>query len=183
MKLAVVGNRDYRNPDFAVDTLNLFYEIFRFCREFIIVSGNAPDKRGTDGKGNVDQIAKKWANRMKRIHNNVDYLEFSPERYVEEEFKKRNKLISDNNHLCLGFINQGQYYSGTFNTIKHMTEKIWFSSFIIFNEEGMEWEFDKYPNWLKKRLTDPSYLIEQMLKRYNIRYTYEKGQNRYRLKR
>jgi len=152
MKIAVVGNRDYKNPDFVFEYLDALYSIFRHCKEFIIVSGEAPNKKGTDGSGNVDQLAKKWAKMMGSLYGNVGYIPFPPKAYTDEEFKKRNKQIAEEVNFTSAFINRGQYHSGTWNTINWLTKKAQFNSFVIFNEYKQEWSTEIYPKWLKQRI-------------------------------
>jgi hypothetical protein len=152
VKLSIGGNREFKNPQVVLDKLTQFYDLFNTSAEFIIVSGEADPKREETKDQNVDQIAKQWALRKKQTYSNVDYIPKEPKEKTRDEFFARNKEVIDEGNLFLGFINRGQYHSGTWNAIKHLTEKPYFNSFIIFDEFGQEWKPEDYPIWLKNRL-------------------------------
>lgn len=153
MKLSIGGNREFKAPQLVFEVLDKLYAVFSQFDSFIIIAGEADPKREETKDRNVDQLAKQWALEKKNTHSNVDYRGKPPKAKAKDAFFARNKEVIDEGDLFVGFINRGQYQSGTWNAIKHLTEKPHFNSFILFNEDGQEWRKEEYPNWLKARLT------------------------------
>ena len=148
LKLAVVGNRKFKDLSLVTDFLNKLSRVWKL----IIISGEAEG---------VDTTAREWAEQY-----SYEYRRFPPKSHKrfdielqewviyipEQEYKKRNKQIADECQVLLAFINKGRYHAGTWNTINWLTQKSRYYYFFIYNEFGEMWHAEEYPKWLKKRL-------------------------------
>jgi hypothetical protein len=121
--IAIVGSRRYKNKEKMFEILDWFFEPEK-KEDWLIVSG------GADG---VDKWAEEWCELR-----GFDIKVF-PILNGEHPFD-RNFRVADASDQLLGFVNKGQYRSGTWNTISFFRKKPDNLGYLVFDQYGDIWD-------------------------------------------
>ena len=139
MNIGVIGSGLYKNKEFVIETL----EDLIWKAGDTIVSGHSP----RNNYDNVDIWGEEWAKENCKLKPIIH----PAKEFTEDGFFARNKLIAKDSEWLVCFINQGQYQSGTWNTVKYFIQKDvkYEEHWIVFNEHGMSWHTTDLPKWVK----------------------------------